>query len=134
MRNREIRFRAWHSTKNEWLHDTEHACNILGEMILLGGWCNVPLEELNDVIVMQFTGLLDKNGVEIYEGDIVRVTYQDEDDRGDITIHLAVGFNPTCAAFDLFENGTPTETMDSVGETEIIGNIYQNPELVSINQ
>lgn len=71
--NRPISFRAWHKGRKKWLHDKSYGgCHILGECILLGGFVNVPMEELNDVIVTQFTGLQDSKGVDIYEGDIIR--------------------------------------------------------------
>lgn len=79
--SRPIRFRAWHNGTKAWLHDSACAsggCNILGETIwAFGEWCRVPLEELNDVVVEQFTGLVDKAGREIYEGDILEITSQE---------------------------------------------------------
>ncbi len=73
--SRVIKFRAWHEGRKEWLHDGEPGCSILGETIwAFGEWCRVPIGELNDVVVEQFTGLLDKDGREVWEGDVVRVT------------------------------------------------------------
>ena len=82
--------------------------------------------EFKDVIFMQFTGLKDKNGVEIFEGDIVF-------DR------WANGYTP------VFQNGiymayNPKNLMQNDPSTqfniiwkdgcEVIGNIYENPELL----
>ncbi len=72
MSNRNISFRAWHSKQNKWLHDKSWGgCHILGETILLGEWCRVLIEELNDIVVEQHTGLHDKDKSPIFEGDIV---------------------------------------------------------------
>ena len=77
--SRPIRFRAWHEGRKVWLNGYkpgDDGCNILGEVIwAFGEWCRVPLEELNDVVVEQFIGLVDAKGMEIYEGDILRAEW-----------------------------------------------------------
>jgi len=71
-------------------------------------------------VVSQFTGLLDKNGKEIYEGDIVK------DDIGGI---WKVGWNDEFLSWYLWNNGG--RSIDAEEDTlEIIGNIYENPELL----
>ena len=130
---REIKFRAWHKGRNEWLHHANHACNILGEMILFGGWCNVPLEELNDVVVMQFTGIKDDHGQEIYEGDILEATYAP-------TYELKsyeVKWSSLRAAFVCYRPekppvnfcNLPLQPSNSMENLKVLGNIYDNPEL-----
>jgi len=80
---RRFAFRAWNSKNKEWEH--KEPCNILGEMILLGGWMDkVRLENLNDIIVMQFTGLKDSLNNDIYENDIIRSF----DSTGDAVLFL----------------------------------------------
>lgn len=88
---------------------------------------NAPHEHENDgweqFELMQFTGLLDKNGKEIYEGDIVR--YEDyanskkvvkwDDDR--------VGF--------LFKRKGQYDGLLNLMKVIVIGNIYENPELLT---
>ena len=75
------------------------------------------LNNLNDnLIVEQFTGIHDKNGIEIYEGDIVT----DGVGKYKIIYDLKLaGYQPYCIFRDDPEN-----------YCEVIGNIYENPELI----
>ena len=71
--------------------------------------------------VSQFTGLLDKNGREIYEGDIVKSTF---------TTYI-VTWDKECACFSLKEDNTPHLLADYIDDIEVVGNIYDNPELLN---
>lgn len=112
---REIKFRAWDISK--------------GEMIKLDAW-DVGREYLlrrkdsSSMRLMQFTGLKDQNGKEIYEGDILAIKVANEygsasDDRGEVVFH------PEAAQFVLTKNGMVTNIANNV---EIIGNIYESSE------
>lgn len=89
--------------------------------------------EDENAIIMQSTGLKDKNGQEIFEGDIVSDGY----DTGDIKNHETLGFYMVdkkgieC----WFSDGATIEDFEEYVKTafkiiEVIGNIYENPELL----
>ena len=129
-------FRAWHRDKKEWIH--QEPCSLLGEYILLGEWMRgVPIEELNDVVLMQSTGLTDKNGVEIFEGDVLTQSgyphWRDgEPNYRSVVEWCFAGFHTVLVAVHPQIRGiadginAPLEEGDS---WEVIGNTYENPEL-----
>jgi len=76
-----------------------------------------PTEE--KVIYRQFTGLKDKNGKEIYEGDLLKL---DEKENWVYPIVEVI--------FDSAEFTTKITSLNKLGEVEVIGNIYENPGLI----
>jgi uncharacterized phage protein (TIGR01671 family) len=87
----------------------------------------------NDEAVMQFTGLKDKNGTEIYEGDILRVGEFEDD--GDATNYEVKWLGDEgYPAFDLVRWEGEANALSEITQGiefigEVIGNIYENPEL-----
>ncbi len=125
--SREIKFRAWdkgdkvmiphkdiyriHMDENKGAYGLTLDSNICGGLSM-------------SFDLMQFTGLLDKNGKEIYEGDVVKTkngTYAAEwDDQGSY----------------IFKTGKHDDyyvrmVLNPDQEAEVIGNIYENPELLN---
>lgn len=137
---REIKFRAWdganmHENVSPWRHDfvisnTWHRCEKSSGTGIFGSGGNyaemlVPAVRFTEL--MQFTGLKDKNGKEICEGDIVRFkTYGDEKHFGEIALEVKIstdyGARPYMPVWGYFNWVSR--------ESEIIGNIYENPELI----
>ena len=81
------------------------------------------INEIKDNNVMQYTGLKDKNGVLIFEGDIVTTPYRDTNGY----IYYSA---PTCGLKD--KTGVCVDfTWEDFNEFEVIGNIYENKELLN---
>ena len=90
-----------------------------------------------DIILMQYTGLKDKGGKEIYEGDIVELRNIDDDPENFTVVWEEIGYFtlkphidpegyiPTLGYF------TDNDLNDSYYTVEVIGNIYENPDLAS---
>lgn len=127
---REVKFRAWDTYDNRMKHkftigSVTNSDNNLWTCPTLWledtGWVNC-----DTLVLMQYTGLKDKNGVEIYEGDIVNVHSYTVTGLG------KVGFNKGSFVFNKFEYPT-RQVLHSFSEIEVIGNIYENPELLENN-
>ena len=88
--------------------------------------------KLEQVELMQSTGLLDKNGKEIFEGDIIRYNI----DVVDIKRHPTLGFYTVLDGREgFFGDGMSIDDFEEDAKefsktAEIIGNIYENPELL----
>ena len=140
--SRTIKFRVRNKEKNYWVHgphENPHldGVNLFGECILLGGFMNVPLQELNECVALQYTGLEDKNGREIFEGDIVKFDYfgfdGNEIDKNGVG---AIEYDPT-GLFLIVDKRE--DLMLAFYETthfeepciEVVGNIFDNPELLN---
>ena len=138
---RDIKFRCWDTENKQMLKVQE----LDFEDTFYGGRLSIRTDQYNDyfdiedMILMQYTGLKDKNGKEIYEGDIAKIT-----EKKNILKHKVIPMKPiiaeiswseeylayiliTTSVKDAFENlADYLEEYD----IEVIGNIYDNPELL----
>lgn len=126
---REVLFRGKSKKNGEWVTGRGVDVNWVDAYIVIPqsdgsvGWCGVEEVEVEPTTVCQFTGLTDKNGTKIFEGDILRIGLKD---------NVLVEWHKEQAKFELklgthYVAGFNEFTMEHY---EVIGNIFDNKELL----
>lgn len=124
---REIKFRAWDLRNNKWFHQDL--------FIMTNAGFYPDFREFDDgqslwdheFELMQYTGLKDKNGVEIYEGDICKLGY-----ALSVVEYQVSQFVLKQNTAELYPNILSFEAYKNTVSEEVIGNIYENPELLEV--
>ena len=154
---REIKFRAWEEKGKDMIysHRGNFVMELDGECSFVE-WGHNYFKPMPDLILMQFTGLKDKNEKEIYEGDILKITrvnwycpghpenntdvidqveiYWDEEKNGMFSrtfdferLKRNPNQRPYCSSGSLGSGWNDERADENIWE--VIGNIYENPEL-----
>lgn len=131
------RYRAWDTTNKEMFKDT-FSITESGQVVVVEQedvMCPPDYVFVDNLVIMQSTGLVDKNGKEIFEGDIVRTTrflgradeiggsYEYEKDY--------LGVVKVLEGSWVIDTGSDAVNLWSeIDENEVLGNIYENLELL----
>lgn len=141
---RDVKFRGRHLDKSGWIHgDLAHRDVQVG--IAVAGYGVVY--PVDPATVGQYTGLLDKSGREIYEGDILRGYSYPLMNDGEVNYFAEVVWFDNCPAFGIYTHKAPLSSVRGISDGncaymedwepdkwEIIGNIHDNPELLEAEE
>jgi uncharacterized phage protein (TIGR01671 family) len=136
--SREIKFRVWDNESKLFFQDTNRAYNGVIEQLLISPSGDINIRKMDGMyheslfpdrfVLQQYTGVKDENGTEIYEGDICTAEEM-----------LFPLYGTRTGIVKFIDGSFLLEDLDGkdggllfseTAETKIIGNIYENPELI----
>lgn len=131
-----LKFRAWDIKMKQMIFTGFH---LMGEVMafhLIEQHCfetkgeGQSLDRWNDILVMQYIGLKDKNDKDIYHGDIITIKHPHKDRSFTGKVEY-FGYRFGCKDFYFSHFDIPNDIFSEGTEyIEVIGNIYENPELI----
>lgn len=126
---REIKFRVWDKKfnmmlgfKSVYINFDEGKIEVTTDTLR---YEEVYTDEIEDFVLMQYTNLKDKNGKEIYEGDILKVKLDD----GEANLYVKY----TNGEYRVVNKGKWEDSLYAYmyfGDVEVVGNIYENKDLI----
>jgi len=126
--NREIKFRAWDKNGDGMFYNIQNGISFEdGSQYDFSSFLEKQNDDIHDWIVMQYTGLKDKNGKSIYEGDVIK---NKEKEISEIVFKEAGYWEKLKLSDGRYIHLRLNRVESRVNEIEVIGNIYENPELI----
>ena len=124
---REIKLRAWSKRRNKWVSPMTSFSFVTADL-------TTEFKDTEEIAYSQYTGLKDKDGKEIYEGDIVKFNpcapYPLDNNLEDGQMGTIVFFLSEFLVKPLNDDG-PNFILNELGDWVVIGNIYENKELLN---
>ena len=132
---REIKFRAWDKVEKAFVVPLDFCITGMGQLLLTKSNELISFGEFKEIaddryLVMQYTGLKDKSGREIYEGDIIKFIYKYRILNAEVYFCEILYEWRLKKQFLIGEKITMPFSLLIESDFEIIGNIYENPELL----
>lgn len=139
------KFRAWLKKEQKMDNDVDHISWLEDELYCIGDGITYMVSA-EDLVLMQSTGLVDKNGKEIFEGDVLEIQgikmiikfgsykyLETSKNNGHILgiLHDGLGFYVECINVADPDNISPFEP-ETLKNSQIIGNIYKNREFLEV--
>ena len=118
------KFRAWLKKKQEMDNEIDHISWLEDELYCIGDGITYMVSA-KDLVLMQSTGLVDKNGKEIFEGDIVKMS---KDVYSEPTYYEVVRHYGGAYRLESKQHGCELWLRHT--DCEVVGNIYENRELL----
>ena len=122
------RFRAWLKKKQEMDNEIDHISWLEDELYCIGDGITYMVSA-EDLVLMQSTGLVDKNGKEIFEGDIVKMS---KDVYSEPTYYEVVKHYGGAYCLKSKQHGCELWLRHT--DCEVVGNVYENPELLEVKE
>ena len=125
------RYRAWDTTNKEMFKDT-FSITESGQVVVVEQedvMCPPDYVFVDNLVIMQSTGIKDKNGKEVFEGDVVRQVRTQPTTENEVIIGVVTMLEGAWLIMNDCEQ-LASDLWSETDENEIIGNIYENKDIL----